>query len=69
MEKYRIRCGDRYYCGMAWKDGKAYQRWEKESDFPPFPLEMNATDALCTLQTLSESGKYIEMPVIEDVRE
>ncbi len=64
--KYRIRCGNRYYCGISWRDGKAFQRWEKESCFA-IPVEMNLTDAECTLATLLEAGKFTEMPVIVEV--
>lgn len=66
--KYRIRCGNRYYCGMAWKEGRPYQRWEEESCFAS-PLEMNLTDAGCTLTTLLETGKFTEMPTIVGVEE
>ena len=65
---YRIRCGDRYYCGMAWEDGKAFQKWEEKSPFS-FPLEMNLNDAMCTLATLMDSGKFTETPRIEKVKE
>lgn len=66
--KYRIRCGDRYYCGMAYKDGQAFQKWEEKSPFS-FPLEMNLNDAMCTLETLLETGKFTETPRIEKVKE
>ena len=64
LMKYRIRCGDYYYCGMAYKNGTQYQRWEK--DFC-IPLEMNFNDACCTLSALLETGKFIEMPVLEPI--
>ena len=66
--KYRIRCGDRYYCGMTWKNGRAFQKWEKESCFV-IPLEMGFNDAECSLATLVETGKFTEMPFIEEVDE
>lgn len=65
--KYRIRCGERYYCGIAWRNGKPFQKWDKESCFS-IPLEMNFTDAECTLETLIETGIFTEMPVIEEVK-
>ena len=65
---YRIRCGDRYYCGIAYKDGQAFQKWEEKAPFS-FPLEMNFTDAMCTLETLLETGKFTETPHIEKVKE
>lgn len=34
-----------------------------------FPLEMNFTDAMCTLETLLETGKFTETPHIEKVKE
>ena len=63
---YRIRCGDRYYCGMAYKDGQAFQKWEKD-DCLHVPLEMNLNDAECTLATLLEAESFPEMPIIEEV--
>ena len=71
MMAYRIRCGDRYYCGIAYKDGQAFQKWEEKApfSFPSFPLEMNFTDAMCTLETLLETGKFTEVPHIEKVKE
>ena len=65
--KYRIRCGDRYYCGMAWKDGKASPKWEKNSCFS-IPVEMNFSDAEYTLWALINSEKYTETPVLEEVK-
>lgn len=66
--KYRIRCGDLYYCGMAYEEGRSYERWEKESCFTN-PLEMNLTDVVRTFVTLLETGKYTEMLIIEKVEE
>ena len=66
--KYRIRCGERYYYGIAWRNGKSFQNWDKESCFVN-PLEMNLNDAECTLATLLKAGNFTEMPVIERVEE
>lgn len=68
MNKYRIRCGEYYYCGMAYKDGVQYQKWEKDG-WGVVPIEMNFNDAECTLNTLIETGKFNKMLVIERVEE
>lgn len=64
--KYRIRCGENHLYGIIWREGKAIQDWEKESCFVN-PLEMDLDDAKRTLATLIETGKFTEMPVIEEV--
>ena len=64
--KYRIRCGDRYYCGMAWKDGEAFPKWEEKP--VATPAEMGFSDAEYTLCALINSGEYTETPVIEEVQ-
>lgn len=65
--KYRIRCGELYYCGIVWDEGKAFQKWAKD-DWSHCPLEMTLNDAVCTLTTLLETGKFTEMPTIVEVK-